>query len=95
MPDFDPLTYRYASRRNVVYAKNAVACTSVPLGAQIGIDVMKNGGNAVDAAVAMAAAMPLWSRPATAPARTALRSCGSSGTNGSTASTPAVSRRWR
>ena len=82
MPAFDPLTYRYASRRNVVYAKNAVACTSVPLGAQIGLDVMKSGGNAVDAAVAMAAA------------RTALRSCGSSGTNGSTASTPAVSHRW-
>ena len=62
MPAFDPLTYRYASRRNVVYAKNAVACTSVPLGAQIGLDVMKSGGSAVD---------------------------------GSTASTPAVSRRWR
>ena len=52
MPAFDPLTYRYASRRNVVYAKNAVACTSVPLGAQIGLDVMKAGGNAVDAAIA-------------------------------------------
>mgnify|MGYP000766629273 CR=1 FL=1 len=37
MPAFDPLTYRYASRRNVVYAQNAVACTSVPLGAQIGL----------------------------------------------------------
>lgn len=36
-----------------------MACTSVPLGAQIGLDVMKSGGNAVDAAVAMAAAMPL------------------------------------
>ena len=59
MPNFDPLTYRYSSRRNVVYAKKAVACTSVPLGAQIGLDVMKSGGNAVDAAVAMAAAMPL------------------------------------
>ena len=47
MPAFDPLTYRYASRRNVVYAQNAVACTSVPLGAQIGLDVMKSGGNAV------------------------------------------------
>ena len=57
MPAFDPLTYRYASRRNVVYAKNAVACTSVPLGAQIGLDVMKSGGNAVDAAAAMAAAI--------------------------------------
>ena len=59
MPRFDSLTYRYSSRRNVVYAKKAVACTSVPLGAQIGLDVMKSGGNAVDAAVAMAAAMPL------------------------------------
>ena len=59
MPAFDPLTYRYASRRNVVYAQNAVACTFVLLGAQIGLDVMKSGGSAVDAAVAMAAAMPL------------------------------------
>ena len=59
MPAFDPLTYCYTSRRNVVYAKNAVACTSVPLVAQIGLDVMKSGGSAVDAAVAMAAAMPL------------------------------------
>lgn len=32
----------------------AMACTSVPLGAQIGLDVMKAGGNAMDAAVAMA-----------------------------------------
>ena len=55
----DPLTYRYSSRRNVVYAKNGVCCTSVPLGAQVGLDVLKNGGNAVDAAVAMAGAMPL------------------------------------
>ena len=31
----------------------------MPLGAQIGLDVMKAGGNAMDAAVAMAAAMPL------------------------------------
>lgn len=43
----------------MVYAKNGVCCTSVPLGAQVGLDVLKNGGNAVDAAVAMAGAMPL------------------------------------
>ncbi len=59
MPNYDPLSYRYASRRNVVYAKNGVCCTSVPLGAQIGLAVLKSGGNAVDAAVAMAGAMPL------------------------------------
>lgn len=59
MVPFDPHRYAYPSRRSVVYARRAMACTSVPLGAQIGLDVMKAGGNAVDAAVAMAAAMPL------------------------------------
>ena len=59
MPSFDPHKYAYPSRRTVVYARRAMACTSVPLGAQIGLDVMKAGGNAVDAAVAMAAAMPV------------------------------------
>ena len=59
MPTFDPKKYVYPSRRNVVYARRAMACTSVPQGAQIGLDVMRRGGNAVDAAVAMAAAMPL------------------------------------
>ena len=59
MPQFDPQKYSYPSRRNVVYARRAMACTSVPLGAQIGLDVMKAGGNAMYAAVAMAAAMPI------------------------------------
>ena len=59
MLNFDCGKYAYASRRNVVYARHAMACTSVPLGAQIGLDIMKRGGNAMDAAVAMAAAMPL------------------------------------
>ena len=59
MVKFDATEYPYASHRNVVFAPRAMACTSVPLGAGIGIDVMKHGGNAVDAAVAMAAAMPL------------------------------------
>ena len=58
MPEFDPRSYAYPSRRNVVYARKAMACTSIPQGAQIGLDVMKAGGHAVDAAVAMAAAMP-------------------------------------
>lgn len=59
MPEFDPRSYAYPSRRNVVYARKAMACTSIPQGTQIGLDVMKAGGNAMDAAVAMAAAMPL------------------------------------
>ena len=59
MLHYDPMRYAYPSRRTVVYARRAMACTSVPLGAEIGLDVMRRGGNAVDAAVAMAAAMPL------------------------------------
>ena len=59
MPNFDALKYAYPSHRNLVYARRAMACTSVPLGAELGVDVMRRGGNAVDAAVAMAAAMPL------------------------------------
>ena len=60
MPQYDPCKYTYPSRRNVVYAKNGMACTSVPLGAQVGLEVLKAGGNAMDAAVAMAAGMPLF-----------------------------------
>lgn len=59
MPQFDAERYAYSSRRNVVYAHRGMACTSVPLGAQVGLEILKAGGNAVDAAVAMAAAMPL------------------------------------
>jgi len=59
MLPFDATKYAYPSRRSVVYARRAMACTSVPLGAQVGLAVMKAGGNAMDAAVAMAAAMPI------------------------------------
>ena len=60
MPRYDPHKYTYSSRRNVVYAKNGMVCTSVPLGAQVGLEVLKDGGNAMDAAVAMAAGMPIF-----------------------------------
>ena len=60
MPRYNPCQYTYSSRRNVVYAKNGMVCTSVPLGAQVGLEVLKAGGNAMDAAVAVAAGMPLF-----------------------------------
>ena len=59
MPKFDPLKYAYASRRNVVYAKKGMAASTDPIASQIGLDIMKAGGNAMDAAVAMAATLPL------------------------------------
>ena len=52
--NFDPMKYAYASRRNVVYAKKGMACSTSPIASQVGLDVMKAGGNAMDAAVAMA-----------------------------------------
>lgn len=51
--------YRYASRRNVVFARNGMACSVSPLASQIGIRILQEGGNAVDAAVAMGMALPL------------------------------------
>ncbi|MBQ3390095.1 MAG: gamma-glutamyltransferase family protein [Firmicutes bacterium] len=56
---FDSKTNRYASGRNTVYAKGGMCCSVSPLGSGIGAEILRKGGNAMDAAIAMAAAMPL------------------------------------
>ena len=59
MPQFDPLKYSFASHRNIVYAKKGMACSTSPIASQVGLDIMKAGGNAMDAAIAMATTLPL------------------------------------
>ena len=59
MIEFDPLHYPYASTRNVVYAKNGMCCAGNPSAASAGLQTLLKGGNAIDAAVAMALAQPV------------------------------------
>jgi gamma-glutamyltranspeptidase / glutathione hydrolase len=55
MMDF--LYHPYPSRRMTTFASNGMVATSQPLAAQAGLDILKKGGNAIDAAIATAAAL--------------------------------------
>lgn len=54
---FDAQNHPYQSRRNVIYARNGMVATSQPLAAQAGLEILKKGGNAIDAAIATAACL--------------------------------------
>ncbi|MBQ3292491.1 MAG: gamma-glutamyltransferase family protein [Mogibacterium sp.] len=55
--DFDPLAHKYNSIRYPVYAKGGMVNCSSPQAAAAGLETLRKGGNAMDAAVAAAAAL--------------------------------------
>ncbi|WP_108671704.1 gamma-glutamyltransferase family protein [Peribacillus acanthi] len=53
----DYLHHPYALPKNSVFARKGMVATSQPLAAQAGLDILKKGGNAIDAAIATAATL--------------------------------------
>ena len=52
-----PHGIRFSAHRPVVMGRNGMVCAGHPLAAQAGVSVLQQGGNAVDAAIATAAAL--------------------------------------
>ena len=55
--DFDPIKHKYNSIRYPIYAKGGMVNCSSPQAASAGLETLLKGGNAMDAAVAAAAAL--------------------------------------
>jgi gamma-glutamyltranspeptidase/glutathione hydrolase len=55
--EYDSAYYPYPSKRNALFANKGMVATSQPLAAQAGLEMIKKGGNAIDAAIATAACL--------------------------------------
>lgn len=55
----DRITGKPFATRSEVVARHGMVCTSVPLATQVGLDILKRGGSAIDAAIAANATLGL------------------------------------
>jgi gamma-glutamyltranspeptidase/glutathione hydrolase len=59
LPSQDTSAARGTATRSVVYAEHGMVCAAQPLAVQAGIEILKEGGSAVDAAIAVNACLGL------------------------------------
>jgi gamma-glutamyltranspeptidase/glutathione hydrolase len=59
LPQVDRITGKTFATRSEVLARHGMVCTSVPAATQVGIEILKRGGSAVDAAIAANATLGL------------------------------------